>query len=154
VFHVVLHQPEIPPNTGNVGRLCHATGAWLHLVEPLGFDLDDRALKRAGLDYWEELSPSVWPDLDRCLASRPEGSAAYFLSAHAGRDHWEACFRPGDFLVFGPETRGLPRSLLNTSPESCFRIPQTRGRSLNLATSVGIVLYEAIRQQGGFKEPQ
>lgn len=153
MFHVVLHQPEIPPNTGNVGRLCHAAGASLHLIEPLGFDLDDRSLKRAGLDYWEELSSQVWPDLPSCLAERPPGSTAYYLSARAQRDYWDAEFLPGDCLVFGPETRGLPRSLLDeAAPRQCLRIPQIRGRSLNLATSVGIVLYEAIRQQGGLAE--
>jgi len=147
VFHVVLHQPEIPPNTGNIGRLCHATETFLHLVEPLGFDIQDRGLKRAGLDYWKELDPHVWPDLESCLASAPPEAGTYYLSAHGGRPYWSAAFRPGDRLVFGPETRGLPRSLLAAHPERCLCIPQRRGRSLNLATSVGIVLYEAIRQQ-------
>ena len=143
---VVLYRPEIPPNTGNIGRLCHATGSELHLVEPLEFSLDDRSLRRAGLDYWEELSPNVWPSLERCLEAAGPAGSVHFLTTKCERCYWEAEFGEDDLLVFGPETRGLPDELLSREAERCLTIPQLRGRSLNLATSVGIVLYEAIRQ--------
>ena len=146
MLNVVLFEPEIPPNTGNVGRLCPATNTVLHLIEPLGFAIDDRSLKRAGLDYWEELSPRVWESLDSCLAARDGESSVYFLTTKAERIYWDVEFRDGDYLVFGPETRGLPESLLEEAGTNCLAIPQGQGRSLNLATSVGIVLFEAIRQ--------
>jgi tRNA (cytidine/uridine-2'-O-)-methyltransferase len=147
MFHVVLYQPEIPPNTGNVGRLCHATGSQLHLVGPIGFDLSDRALKRAGLDYWPELQPTLWPDEATWLAGLPPDARIHLLTTKCPRPYWEADFHDGDWLVFGPETRGLPERFLQDRPESCLTIPQVKGRSLNLATAAGIVLYEAIRQK-------
>ena len=149
MLNVVLFEPEIPPNTGNIGRLCHATRADLHLIEPLGFSLDEKALRRAGLDYWRELSPSLWPTLEAFLESVPEDSAVYYLTTKTERIYWDVNFKRGDYLVFGPETRGLPDSLLQKNGETCLTIPQLRGRSLNLATAAGIVLFEGIRQASG-----
>lgn len=146
MLNVVLHRPEIPPNTGNIGRLCHATGARLHLIEPLGFSLDERSLKRAGLDYWKEISPKIWPSYESFRASVPPGSKVYFLTTKTNRPYWDAAFQEGDYLVFGSETRGLPESLLESNVRDCLTIPQVAGRSLNLATAAGIVLYEGIRQ--------
>jgi len=146
MLNVVLYQPEIPPNTGNIGRLCHATGARLHLIEPLGFSLDEKSLKRAGLDYWDELNPTVWPDYGTFLKSVDPAVGMYFLTTKAERDYWDATFENGDYLVFGPETRGLPESLIQAKEANNLTIPQVRGRSLNLSTATGIVLYEAIRQ--------
>lgn len=146
MLNVVLHRPEIPPNTGNVGRLCHASGAALHLVGPLGFSLDDRALRRAGLDYWKELSPVLWPDFAAFREAVPESARVWLLTTKCERPYWDATFRGGDFLVFGSETRGLPGRLLAAHSEDCLTIPQLAGRSLNLATAAGIVLYEGLRQ--------
>lgn len=146
MLNVVLFRPEIPPNTGNIGRLCHASGAKLHLVGPLGFAIDDRALRRAGLDYWETLDPAIWSSYEEFKATVPDGATEFFLTTKCDRPYWDATFREGDYLVFGPETRGLPESLLAASPERCLTIPQVAGRSLNLATATGIVLYEGLRQ--------
>lgn len=146
MLNVVLFQPEIPPNTGTIGRLCHSTGTHLHLIEPLGFSIDDRSLKRAGLDYWQALNPSVWSSLDDCLNAAPESAAVYFLTTKTDALYWDAKFQKDDYLVFGPETRGLPDSLLAARATHCLTIPQVAGRSLNLAVSTGIVLYEALRQ--------
>jgi tRNA (cytidine/uridine-2'-O-)-methyltransferase len=148
MFHIVLVEPEIPPNTGNVGRLCLATGAHLHLVQPLGFSLEDRLLKRAGLDYWHEVKVTVWESLAALQAAQPADARWFFLTTKATRAYWDAEFRAGDFLVFGRETKGLPEPLLAANAECCVTIPMPGStRSLNLATSVGIVLYEALRQQ-------
>lgn len=147
MFHVVLIQPEIPPNTGNIGRLCLATGAHLHLVKPLGFSLDDRALKRAGLDYWKEVTVSVWESFGELQAAQEVGSRYFFLTTKTRTAYWDVGFKDGDFLVFGRETRGLPESLLEENAERCLTIPMSeQTRSLNLATAVGIVLFEAVRQ--------
>jgi tRNA (cytidine/uridine-2'-O-)-methyltransferase len=149
-LHIALIEPRIPPNTGNIARLCAATDTSLHLIEPLGFAIDDTQLKRAGLDYWDSvdlwLHPG-WRDFreamsrDRCL----------YFSARATRPLAEARFRPNSVLVFGNETDGLPDRLLEKHPEECFQIPMPSGkvRSLNLATATGIVLYEALRQVSG-----
>jgi tRNA (cytidine/uridine-2'-O-)-methyltransferase len=147
-FQVVLVEPEIPPNTGNIARTCAATGSGLHLVHPLGFDLSDRQLKRAGLDYWPHVGVQEHQSLDVCLQSL-EGEVYYF-SKKATRVYTDASFRPGDVLVFGPETRGLPEPLLEEAGGHALKIPMITDhvRSLNLATSVGIVLYEAIRSAG------
>lgn len=148
-FNIVLVEPEIPPNTGNIARLCAATGSVLHLVEPLGFSLDDRYLKRAGLDYWESVNLKVWQGLDRFRAAFPRGRF-FYLTTRSRNSYLAADFRPGDFIVFGKETRGLPPELLAAHPESAVTIPMPAGavRSLNLSTSVGVVLYEALRKTG------
>jgi len=147
MFNVVLVEPEIPPNTGNIGRLCLATGSTLHLVKPLGFSIDDRELKRAGLDYWKEVDVELWDSLEQ-LVRRQEASARFFfLTTKSDRAYYDVSFRAGDFLVFGRETKGLPESLLAAHPEELLTIPMRGTRSLNLATAVGIVLFEAVRQQ-------
>lgn len=148
MFHVVLVEPEIPPNTGNIGRLCLAAGARLHLVGPLGFSLDDRAVKRAGLDYWADVDVRQWDSLAELQNNAGDSPRFFFLTTKTERAYWSADFRDGDYLVFGSETRGLPESLLAANAESCLTIPQQseKVRSLNLATAVGIVLYEAVRQ--------
>lgn len=150
-FNIVLVEPEIPPNTGNIARLCAATGSILHLVEPLGFSLDDRYLKRAGLDYWKHVQLKTWPDLASLAASTPE-ARFFYLSTRARKSYLEAVYRPGDFLVFGKETKGLPEELIRANPDTAVTIPMPGAqevRSLNLSTSAGIVLYEALRQAGG-----
>jgi tRNA (cytidine/uridine-2'-O-)-methyltransferase len=148
-FNIVLIEPEIPPNTGNIARLCAATGSVLHLVGKLGFSLDDRYLKRAGLDYWEFVSLKKWPDLESLRNSEPEGRF-FYLSTKVKNSYLDAGFQPGDFIVFGKETKGLPEDLLRANQETSFTIPMPSGhvRSLNLSTSAGIVLYEALRQSG------
>ncbi|HME89340.1 MAG TPA: tRNA (cytidine(34)-2'-O)-methyltransferase [Chthoniobacterales bacterium] len=146
MFNVVLVEPEIPPNTGNVGRLCLATKSTLHLVKPLAFSLEDRQLKRAGLDYWEDVDLKVWDSLAALMKST-SAARHFFVTTKTERAYWDLEFRPGDFLVFGRETKGLPESLLRAHPSDCITIPIAGTRSLNLATAVGIVLFEAIRQQ-------
>jgi tRNA (cytidine/uridine-2'-O-)-methyltransferase len=145
VFNIVLVEPEIPPNTGNVGRLCLATGTTLHLVEPLGFSTDDRQLKRAGLDYWDDVQVHRWPSFEE-LKQANRAARFFYLTTKARRPYFEAKFAPGDFLVFGRETKGLPEKLLRDNAEGCLTIPMRGTRSLNLATAVAIVLYEAVRQ--------
>jgi tRNA (cytidine/uridine-2'-O-)-methyltransferase len=149
MFHVVLVEPEIPPNTGNIARLCLAAGADLHLVRPLGFSLDDRQLRRAGMDYWKEVKVTVWESWAAYVAAqRAEVARPFFLTTKTEREYYSVAFQPGDIFVFGRETRGLPESLLSTqSPERLLTIPMApAARSLNLATAVGIVLFEAVRQ--------
>jgi len=146
MYHVVLVEPEIPPNTGNVGRLCLATGSTLHLIEPLGFSLDERSLRRAGLDYWKEVNVRTWPDWQTFAGSVADATRVFLLTTKAETAYWDLRFRAGDYLVFGRETRGLPESLLASYPEQCARIPMRGTRSLNLAGAVAIVLYEAVRQ--------
>ncbi len=146
MFNVVLVHPQIPPNTGNIGRLCVNTGAKLHLIEPLGFDINDKALKRAGLDYWHKLDPTIWPDLESFLQSVDMGRC-FFATTKSQKPYFEAHFEPGDYLLFGSETKGLPEWLFKANLQNAITIPMTKeGRSLNLAVSVGIVLYEGIRQ--------
>ena len=147
-LHVALIQPQIPPNTGNIARLCAATDSALHLIAPLGFSIDAADLRRAGLDYWGAVDLWVHPDWfafrdavrrDRCL----------YFSARAGRSLYDASFAANSCLVFGNETEGMPARILQKHPERCFRIPMSGPvRSLNLATAVGIVLYEGLRQTG------
>jgi tRNA (cytidine/uridine-2'-O-)-methyltransferase len=151
-FHVVLVEPEIPPNTGNIGRLCLATGAHLHLVKPLGFSIDDKALRRAGLDYWADVKVTVWESFAELQAAHSQ-ARFWYLTTKTKRAYWDVEFRDGDFLVFGRETKGLPESLLADNPEHTLTIPMVDSstRSLNLATSAGIVLYEAVRQ-GKFRK--
>jgi tRNA (cytidine/uridine-2'-O-)-methyltransferase len=147
-FHIVLVEPEIPPNTGNIARLCGATGTVLHLVGKLGFSTDDRALKRAGLDYWQEVDVRYWRDLEEMKLSFPEGRLIY-TSKKAEMSYVDMAFQEGDFIVFGKETQGLPEELLAANPGNCVRIPMSgRVRCINLSTAAGIVLYEALRQTG------
>lgn len=146
-FHIVLVEPEIPPNTGTIARLCGATNTTLHLVHPLGFSTDDRYLKRAGLDYWQHVSIVHWPSFSAFVEAHPI-DRLFLLSKKSPRPYTQARFRKGDFLVFGKETLGLPEDFLNTHPERCYTIPMANAniRSLNLAMTAGIVLYEALRQ--------
>ena len=147
-FHIVLVEPEIPPNTGNIARLCGATGTVLHLVGKLGFSTDDKALKRAGLDYWQEVDIRYCRDLEELKHEFPEARFIY-TSKKAAMSYVNMTFREGDFIVFGKETQGLPAALLEANPDSCVRIPISgRVRSINLSTAAGIVLYEALRQTG------
>ena len=149
MYHVALVEPEIPPNTGNVARLCAATRTPLHVVGVAGFRLDDRAARRAGLDYWPEVDLRRHRDLAALEAALP-GARLLYLSTKAERSYADWAFADGDCLVFGPETRGLPEGLLRANWERCLTIPMPnpRVRSLNLATSVAVVLYEALRQAG------
>ena len=151
-FNIVLVEPEIPPNTGNIARLCAATGSRLHLVGKLGFSTDDRYLKRAGLDYWDSVDVRLWQGLDQLWEAFPQGRF-FYLSTKPAKSYLEADFRPGDFMVFGKETKGLPEELLRANPDTAVTIPMPAGavRSLNLSTSAGIVLYEALRQCGALK---
>jgi tRNA (cytidine/uridine-2'-O-)-methyltransferase len=147
MLNVVLVEPEIPPNTGNVGRLCLATGARLHLIKPLGFSIDDKALLRAGLDYWSEVQVTLWDSFEDLRAAQAGGGRFFFLTTKAARPYWDQRFADGDFLVFGRETKGLPGTLLAANRDACLAIPMPGStRSLNLATAAGIVLYEAVRQ--------
>ena len=147
MFNVVLVEPEIPPNTGNIARLCAATNTQLHIVGVTGFRMDDRTLKRAGLDYWDEVALHRHIDLEALYSAYPDSRFLY-LTTKSSRPYTDWKFEDGDFLVFGPETRGLPAGLLAANVENSLTIPMSNSkvRSLNLATSVGIVLFEAIRQ--------
>lgn len=147
MFNIVLVEPEIPPNTGNVGRLCLATKSRLHLVKPLGFSTADRELRRAGLDYWREVDVQVWDSLGALQAAQPAMTDYFYLTTKTNRCYYYATFKPGNFLVFGRETKGLPESLLAANSERLLTIPMHGTRSLNLATAVAIVLFEAVRQQ-------
>jgi tRNA (cytidine/uridine-2'-O-)-methyltransferase len=147
-LHLVLVSPRIPPNTGNVARLCAVTGCKLILVEPLGFSIADRALKRAGLDYWDKVFLQLHPDYPHYLAQYPSARRILF-SARASRSLYQVTFAPGDHLVFGSETAGLPRELLEGGSGELAAIPMLpQRRSLNLSTAVGIAAYEALRQLG------
>ncbi len=146
-LNIVLVEPEIPQNTGNIARTCAATGSRLHLVEPLGFRIDDRQLKRAGLDYWHLLDITVYPNLEDFFA-RNQGRF-FFASTKAGRAYSDCAFADGDYLFFGKETKGLPEELLTAHYAEALRIPmRADARSLNLSNAVAIVTYEALRQLG------
>ncbi len=147
-FNVVLVEPEIPPNTGTTARLCGATDTVLHLVKPLGFSTDDKHLKRAGLDYWEYIKIVYWESFDDFLTKQDE-KKLYFFTKKTGKPYTEAEFKPGDFLIFGKETKGLPEEVIRLYKDRCYTIPMSNPeiRSLNLANAAGIVLYEALRQQ-------
>ncbi len=149
-LHVVLIEPEIPQNTGTIGRLCLATGSTLHLVDPLGFDISDAAVKRAGLDYWKYLKIVRHESVDAFMRYLPSDAPRVFLSKKAGHTLFEHRFEPGSFLIFGKETAGLPDWILNANPTDTVRIPlyDARVRSLNLSNAVSIAVYEAIRQLG------
>ena len=147
-MHIVLIEPEIPQNTGNIARPCPLTGTDLHLVKPLGFSLADRYLKRAGLDYWDEVKVTVWDSFEEIKAAYKE-AGFYLATTKARRIYTEVCYRPHDFLVLGRETRGLPPAMLQEYGDSTIRVPmRDLGRSLNLANTAAILLFEALRQQG------
>lgn len=146
MFNIVLVEPEIPQNTGNIARTCAATGSALHLVRPLGFEIDDAKLKRAGLDYWHMLNITFYDNIDDFF-EKNKGGRFFFSTTKARHNHDEVDYRDGDYLVFGKETKGLDEALLKANPETCIRIPMVDGaRSLNLSNSVAIVVYEALRQ--------
>ncbi|MGE4299028.1 MAG: tRNA (cytidine(34)-2'-O)-methyltransferase [Desulfovibrionaceae bacterium] len=149
-MQLVLFEPEIPPNTGNVARLCAATDTPLHLIEPLGFTISDRHLKRAGLDYWPHVNVTVWPTWDAFASVQPPATRFVLSSSRRGVPLHTFAFRPGDVIVLGSETRGLPEAMTARYPHQ-VRIP-IRGvvRSINMSTAAGILLYEALRQTGGF----
>jgi tRNA (cytidine/uridine-2'-O-)-methyltransferase len=149
MLHIVLFEPEIPPNTGNIIRLCANTGCALHLVEPLGFDLEDKKMRRAGLDYREYADVRRHRDFDAFMAQHRPGRL-FGVSTRGQRSYHEVDYQPGDALVFGPETRGLPDKILNDlGPQATLRIPmKPDSRSLNLSNAVALVAYEALRQQG------
>ena len=149
MLHIVLVEPEIPQNCGNIARTCAATGASLHLVRPLGFDISDRAVKRAGLDYWHLVSVSDYENLAELFARHPEAANDLWLATKAPRDYTQASFSPDCWLFFGKETAGLPEDFRRAHYHRCLRLPMVGGaRSLNLSNSVAIFTYEALRQNG------
>jgi tRNA (cytidine/uridine-2'-O-)-methyltransferase len=157
-LNVVLVEPKIPPNTGNVARLCAVTGSRLHLVAPLGFRIDDKDLRRAGLDYWDQVFGALWGSFDELYAQEaPPLDRLHFFTGRATTPLWQARFRDGDWLVFGDEVSGLPQALLDRFPERLVRVPMIEhpaARSLNLSTCAGIAVYEALRQIQQSPEPR
>jgi tRNA (cytidine/uridine-2'-O-)-methyltransferase len=149
-MNIVLLEPEIPPNTGNVARLCAATKTTLHLIEPFGFTLDDKQLKRAGMDYWQQVDWRRWKNWREFEASVPPAVRIWFIESAGPKRYTEVSFVAGDYLVFGRETAGLPKSLLDRHADRWLRIPMLNpeSRSLNLSNCVALVLFEALRQQG------
>jgi len=149
-MHLVLVEPEIPPNTGNVARLCAATRTQLDLIEPFGFDLDDKQLKRAGMDYWEQVEWRRWRNWRAFHEQLPVGARLWFIESGGPRHYAEVAYRPEDYLVFGRETAGLPKVLLEEHRDQWLRIPlfHARSRSLNLSNCAALVLFEALRQRG------
>ena len=150
-LNIVLHQPEIPSNTGNIARTCLAAGSTLHLIKPLGFSIDDRQLKRAGLDYWDEVDVRLWESLDSLFAATADfADRRFFFTTKGRRPYYSAKFRPGDWFFFGRETKGLPESLLKQNEDQCVTIPMlpmAKGvRSLNLSVAAGVAVFEARRQ--------
>lgn len=150
MLNIVLVEPEIPQNCGNIARTCAATGSRLHLVEPLGFDVSEKAVRRAGLDYWRLVEVTVWPDLPALLAAHPEAAEDLWLATtKAPRDYSRAAFSPDCWLFFGKETAGLPEAFREAYRDRCLRLPMVdEARSLNLANSVAVLVYEALRQNG------
>lgn len=147
-FNIVLYEPEIPGNTGNIGRTCHATGTRLHLIDPLGFRINDKTLARAGMDYWHELDVARYDCWQDFLEQNPK-ARLYYATTKGRNVYTDVRYEEGDFIVFGPESRGIPEEILIQHPAECIRIPMMgESRSLNLANSAAIVLYEALRQQG------
>ena len=147
-INIVLHEPEIPQNTGNIARTCAATGAALHLIRPLGFAIDDRKLKRAGLDYWHQLDITYYDGLDDFYAKNP-AAEVYYFSTKAPHLYTEIEYPNPVYIMFGKETKGLPEELLHNNPDRCVRLPMREGlRSLNLSNSVAIAVYEILRQNG------
>ena len=148
MLNIVLHEPEIPANTGNIGRTCVATNTRLHLIEPLGFRLNEKALKRAGMDYWADLDVRTYINFEDFLEKNP-GAKIYMATTKAPKVYTEVQYEPDCYIMFGPESRGIPEELLIEDPERCVRIPMWgEMRSLNLSNSVAIILYEALRQNG------
>lgn len=147
-MNIVLVEPEIPPNTGNIARLCAATRSRLHLIEPLGFQMDDRQMQRAGMDYWKLVSWHRWPNWVAFLEGLPPDARLWFIEQGGAQAYHEVSYSPGDYLIFGRETRGLPQALLQAYPDRWLHLPMPNpeARSLNLSNCVGIVLYEALRQ--------
>jgi tRNA (cytidine/uridine-2'-O-)-methyltransferase len=147
-FHIVLVEPEIPANTGNISRTCAATGAFLHLVRPLGFSTDDKILKRAGLDYWDSVKLSYHDSFAEVKALYPQ-ARFFYATTKAKHNYSDFTFQDNDFFVFGKETAGLPKELIHANPETCLKLPMSDSvRSLNLSNSAAILLYEALRQTG------
>ena len=148
MINIVLVEPEIPQNTGNIARTCAATGSKLHIVKPMGFEVDDKKLKRAGLDYWHLLGIRYYENLDEFFEEN-SGGRFFYSTTKAQNTYADAEFKDGDYLLFGKETKGLPEELLYKNPERCIRIPMiSEARSLNLSNAVAIVTYEALRQTG------
>jgi len=146
MFNIVLIEPDIPQNTGNIGRMCVNLGATLHLIKPLGFDISDKAVKRAGLDYWDKLDLKVWNSKEEFFNSI-DLSKIHLATTKTKKIYWDAKFEIGDYIIFGSETRGIDEDILKSNYNRCITIPMGKeGRSLNLATSAGIVAYEALRQ--------
>ena len=146
MFNIVLFNPQIPPNTGNIGRICVNAGATLHIVKPIGFDISDKAIKRAGLDYWNKLDLKVWDSVEEFLKNI-DISKCHFATTKSNRAYFNTTYKKGDYLIFGSETKGIDENILNKYFNQTITIPMKKeGRSLNLAVSVGIILYEAIRQ--------
>lgn len=146
-MNIVLHEPEIPSNTGNIGRTCVSTGTVLHLIKPLGFSLDEKSLKRAGLDYWQDLDVRVYENYEDFRAKNP-GAKVYMATTKAHQTYDAVSYGPDDYIMFGKETAGIPEEILVDNEATCIRIPMVKdNRSLNLSNSVAIVLYEAFRQQ-------
>lgn len=147
MINIVLHEPEIPANTGNIGRTCAATGAQLHLIQPLGFSLDEKHLKRAGMDYWSSLDVKIYESYEDFLQKNP-GAKIYFATTKAKRVYTQASYEPDCYLMFGKESAGIPEDILVGNEETCVRIPMVgEMRSLNLSNAAAIMLYEALRQQ-------
>lgn len=147
-MNIVLHQPEIPANTGNIGRTCVATGSTLHLIEPLGFRLDEKSIKRAGMDYWDKLDVRRYINFEEFLEKNP-GAKIWMATTKAKNCYSDVSFGPDDFIMFGKESAGIPEEILVDYEETCIRIPMLDEiRSLNLSNSVAVVLYESLRQQG------
>ena len=147
MFNLVLVNPQIPNNTGAIGRLCVNAGAALHIIKPIAFDIDEKAVRRAGLDYWHKLDLHVWENLDDFFENNEITNNAYFATTKTDKPYFDAHFKDGDYIFFGSETAGIPEGILNRYKEQNITIPMTKeGRSLNLAISTGIVLYEAIKQ--------
>ena len=145
-MNIVLMEPEIPYNTGNIGRSCVLTNTTLHLIKPLGFSLDEKQIKRSGLDYWHLVDLKVWDSYKELRAAYPE-SSFYFATTKTKQRYSDVTYKENDFIVFGPESRGIPETILNENKENCITIPMIKmGRSLNLSNSAAIILYESLRQ--------
>jgi len=154
MLNLVLVHPQIPNNTGAIGRLCVNAGSSLHLIKPIGFDIDEKAVRRAGLDYWDKLDLHVWENLEEFFEANPKAKEGFFATTKTDKPYFEVEFKEDSFIFFGSETKGIPSEVLEAYPEQCITIPMTaQGRSLNLAISTGIILYEAIKQNySSFKE--